>query len=83
MITDAFLVVLVSLANVIVSLFPDADALPDGVGDFFTTAATYAGHAGAIVPLDQLMLAVGFVLAVETAIFGWRGIEYIARWVRG
>lgn len=83
MITSAIFGVFVAIINVVFGLLPDGGELPSGVASFFSWLADTLNAASAIFPVDQLLLAVGVVLAFEVLLLSANFILFIYRLIRG
>jgi len=83
MIIDGLIGITLSLIAFIVGLFPSTTSLPTGIDNALTTFSGYLHNATALFPVSDLMIAVGVVITVETAIWGVVGVIFVYNKIRG
>ena len=85
MITSFFLKAFHALIYIMlypVRLLPDVD-LTGSIGSAISTAGGYMSGLNDIVPIGTIISAVGLVLAVEGAIFVYKGVNWLIRKIPG
>lgn len=83
MITSAFLFAVTIVIVGVISFFPDASSLPQGITDFFAQAASIATNANAFFPMDAVAVALAFAITLEGAIVSVKITMRIIAWWRG
>jgi len=82
MITSFILFAFLSLYNILLGFFPDADPIPS-LSTTFDWISDQLGTIAAIFPVDTLLLAVAFVLALEATIILVKLLVFVFGFIRG
>jgi len=84
MITSAIIGVLLSVINIVISIWPiPASGLPSQVTSAFVTLNNTLGSANAFFPVADLLAALSIFLTAELAMFTIKGIMVIWKMLRG
>jgi hypothetical protein len=63
-------------------LLPDVD-LTGSIGSAITTTGGYISGLDSIMPIATIISAIGLVLAIEGAIFTYKGVNWLIRKIPG
>jgi len=63
-------------------LLPDVD-LSGSIGSAISTAGGYLSGLNDIIPISTLIAVIGLILAVEGAIFVYKGVNWLIRKIPG
>lgn len=79
MIVTLILTIVYSFLAFIVGALPNGSTLPAGLSSAITFALYSANMLDYIIPVNSLLGALGIVLAVEFALWGFHGVMWVYR----
>ncbi len=77
MIFTGFVYVSAFLLQMATNLLPSSNGFPQELIDAFTTMGSYAGLLNTLLPLETLAIALGILISIDLAIFGFKSFKWI------